>query len=936
MGRSDETPPGRLADPAQDDTPATVTQSGPELDSLLAAVAAAPSRDPPALGPTLREGDVVDGSYRIDRLLGRGGMGTVFLAKDLELDRYVALKVHRGAVRKQEIARLSREARVMARLSHPNAVAVFEVGTHSGLLFVVMEYVDGGTLRHWLSESERSWREVVQLVLAVAQGIVAAHAIGVVHRDLKPENVLIGGDGRARVADFGLAQWQQSTRATRVPVPIEDDEAASSDARPEDLERFTVTGAIAGTPAYMSPEQFAGAEVGPASDQFSLCVILYEALYGRRPFKGRSTLQLASAVMEGEVQAPPSRSDVPRALTETILRGLARDPADRHASVAALCNRLQRVLGQRRRRIFGAVVGTLLAAAGIGGFSAATAISPEVCEDADAPLAAVWSDERRDIVRAAVAARDPALAEAVVERIDEHAQEWVMRRRAACEDSRVTGERSDLELGLRTACLDRMLARLDGLVTEVADGGASVELDEPGLRAMLPDLTLCDDIDTLEKMNNRFSHRSARDSTAQDRAWAEAGRLLARARTRNHLGRSDYEPLAEEAMALARDHGIPEYELSAVLLLAEAAQARGDFETARERYARAASLAAMTGEDAGAVQVMLSRAQAALAERRFDEAAVHMLYFDDYLPRVSSQEGAAALEQHGKIVHGRLALERGDHRRAIAMLEGAVAALDPDDVERSTAMHALGTAFFTAGRMLDAKNAFEQLVPVEEARLGPDALRVGAMHNSLGLAQAKLGEHDTAARSLRRALEIAAAAGAEGQDLRARVIENLGAAALLRGDLDEAEASLREALKLRTEALGEEHPALASSLEDLGEVIRRRGELEEALEHLQRAMVLYDAAYGPGSARVATTLTRIGLVLHAQGRAEPAEGALRAALQIREAKDADPVRWAETEAALAQVIAARDPLEAEALRSSALARIRDVGSYAAPVLASLE
>jgi tetratricopeptide (TPR) repeat protein/predicted Ser/Thr protein kinase len=936
VGRSDETPPGRLADHAQDDTPATVTQSGPEIDSLLAAVAAAPSRDPVALGPTLREGDLVDGSYRIGRLLGRGGMGTVFLAKDLELDRFVALKVHRGAVRKQEVVRLSREARVMARLSHPNVVAVYEVGTHEGVLFVVMEYVDGGTLRQWLTSAERSWRDVVQLVLAVAQGIVAAHAIGVVHRDLKPENVLIGADGRARVADFGLARWQEATRTTLASPSGEDDEAASSDARSDDLERFTVTGAIAGTPAYMSPEQFAGIEVGPASDQFSLCVMLYEALYGRRPFQGRTTLQLANAVIEGELQAPPARSDVPRALTHAILRGLARDPADRHASVAALCSALQRVLGQRRRRIFAGVAGTLLVAASIGGFSAATAITPELCEDADAPLDSVWNDERREVVRDALASTDVALADAVVERIDAHAQEWGLRRRAACEDSRVTGERSDLEHGLRTACLDRMLARLDGLVLELADGGPAGDLDAPTLGTMLPDLALCDDIDALERTTNRFASRSARDSTAQDRAWADAGRLLTRATARLHLGRSDYEPLAEQAMTLGRDNELPEVELSAVLLLAEAAKERGDSEVADAYFARAASLAAITGDDEGALEVMLSRAQAAIAQHRLDEATVHMQYFADYLPRASARQGAESLRRRGKIAQGHLALARGEHKRAIAMIEPTIAELAADALERGPALHALGAAYFTAGRMQDARDVFAQLLVREEARIGPNAVVVGKIHNDLGVTQTNLGEHDAAAESLQRAFDIATRAGAEGAELRAIVIENRGSSALIRGDLEEAEARLREALQLRTDALGEQHPALAAILEELGETMRRRGRPDEALEHLERAMGLYDAALGPGNAPVATTLTRMGLVFLAQDRAETAERALRAALQIREAKDADPVRWAETEAALAQVIAARDPLEAEALRSSALARVRDVGSYAAPVLASLE
>src|SRR5690606_6193036 len=184
----------------------------------------------------------------------------------------------------------------------------------------------------------------------------------------------------------------------------------------------------------------------------------------------------------------------------------------------------------------------------------------------------------REAVRDAVAESDVALAEAVVARIDEHAAEWSARRRAACEDSRVTGERSDFELGLRTACLDRMLARIDGPVVELAERGGDETLDEPLVRSMLPDLAQCDDVDALDRRINRFATRSIRDSSAQDRAWAEAGRLLTRARTRYQLGRGGYAPLAEEAMGLAQAHGLLDVELSATLLLAEAARERGDAE----------------------------------------------------------------------------------------------------------------------------------------------------------------------------------------------------------------------------------------------------------------------------------------------------------------------------------------------------------------------
>jgi len=186
----------------------------------------------------------VVGRYQIVRRLGAGGMGVVFAARDHELDRMVALKLLRSSDREDAAARLAREGKALAKLVHPNVVTVYDIGHHAGELFIAMELVDGETLRAWL-ETPRSWREVVRAFVQAARGLAAAHRAGLVHRDFKPDNLLIDRAAHARVTDFGLA------RATGAADPAPASATRSPDA-------ITRSGALAGTPAYMAPEQLLG------------------------------------------------------------------------------------------------------------------------------------------------------------------------------------------------------------------------------------------------------------------------------------------------------------------------------------------------------------------------------------------------------------------------------------------------------------------------------------------------------------------------------------------------------------------------------------------------------------------------------------------------------------------------------------------------------
>jgi hypothetical protein len=329
------------------------------------------------------------GRYEIDGILGVGGMGVVYAGRDPGLNRRVAIKLLRpnadGAATSLR-ARLAREAQAMARLSHPNVINVFEIDAHGEQVFVVMELIDGVTLRNWLREKERSWREIVRVFVAAGQGLAAAHAAGIVHRDFKPDNVLVAFTGKVAVTDFGLARMGADD--------IEPSASPASPAAALDATR-TFPGRLVGTPGYMAPEQLRGQPAEVGSDVFSFCVSLYEALCGGRPYYGRSLAELGVQMGAGPPEIPRTRR-VPSWLHRIVARGLAPRPEDRFGSMDELLGRLRRpprrrvlVLAGSAVLFLGASV-TIVAGAVLGGRPAAIASPP--CPPLDLGAAEVWVD----------------------------------------------------------------------------------------------------------------------------------------------------------------------------------------------------------------------------------------------------------------------------------------------------------------------------------------------------------------------------------------------------------------------------------------------------------------------------------------------------------------------------------------------------------------
>ncbi|MBC8073970.1 MAG: serine/threonine protein kinase, partial [Deltaproteobacteria bacterium] len=291
------------------------------------------------------------GRYAVLGQLGAGAMGIVYAAYDGKLERKVAIKVvkfdhrDRGSTA-SGVPRLLREAQALARLSHPNVVPIYDVGTEHDRLFLAMELIEGRTLREWLDRRPRGWREILRLMIQAGRGLAAAHAAQIVHRDFKPDNVLVREGGprgdEALVTDFGLARGVQDEL---------EPSSGAIDSHDSLSRTLTRTGSVMGTPGYMAPEQHFGRPAEPRSDQYAFCVTLFEALYGMRPFAGVAIDAIARHKWSHTFTEPGSArpAGMPEQLHRLILRGLDRDLDRRFASMDALLAELEGMLATRSR-----------------------------------------------------------------------------------------------------------------------------------------------------------------------------------------------------------------------------------------------------------------------------------------------------------------------------------------------------------------------------------------------------------------------------------------------------------------------------------------------------------------------------------------------------------------------------------------------------------
>ncbi len=373
------------------------------------------------------------GRFTVLGLVGRGGMGVVYACHDDLLDRKVAVKVlHSELTRGHASALVQREAQALAKLNHPNVVAVHDVGTLGERVYLAMEFVDGQTLGGWLKATRPGWREVLRVILAAGDGLAAAHEKGLIHRDIKPDNIMVGADGRVRVMDFGLAKAGSEASETR-PALV----AGVSRGHDALAAALTRTGAWTGTPAYMASEQFLGEPTDARTDQFSLCATAWEALYGQAAFAGETLLPLASNVTSGKLTPPPAGSKVPAWLRRVLERGLRPAKQDRHIDTPALLMAL-RADPTRRPWTAGICAGAVTVLLAVYGVHAA--VQPRAvaaCEAEGARIDGDWNDDTRAGLERSLLATGKAYAPMTFARtvpwFDRWADSWRAAATHACQ-----------------------------------------------------------------------------------------------------------------------------------------------------------------------------------------------------------------------------------------------------------------------------------------------------------------------------------------------------------------------------------------------------------------------------------------------------------------------------------------------------------------------
>ena len=855
--------------------------------------------------------------FAIRAKLGEGGMGTVFLAYDPAADRQVALKVlHADAWAGDSASRgrerLVREARAMARLSHPNVVIVHEVGEVDGEVFLAMEYAEGGTLTRWLAERERSWQEIVTIFTAAGRGLAAAHAAGLVHRDFKPDNVVMTAEGVVRVADFGIVgvdAWRHSDNP---------DSLLST--------RLTMTGSVCGTPVYMAPEQHQRGPVGPAADQFAFCVALYEALFATRPFAGSTYGELKANVCAGRLVDAPADSEVPEWLGAVVGRGLATDPHRRHASMEDLIAALARDPGgARRRRLRGATIGAVLlamAVIAVLGWRPWRGRGVKLCAGGQAVVAEVWNDAARAAVERALLSTGKSYAADTNSRVraglDDYAAALATMRDQACAATHVGATQSDVVLDRRMRCLDRRRDELAATVEVLAEK-ADVGVLDHAVQAV-------SNLTPVARCGQSLLAGAPPVPVAMREQVRELRGQLAAVEARVEAG--DYQrgrELAATALSDARAIGYPPTLAQALFQSGVVARLLGDLAGAERDLRETFKVAAAAKDDAmvgraGARLMLLvgsdkGRADEALAMLSFTELAISRSGEDSIvaaralddiamlLRRVARHEEALSYSRRGlaiaeaelgpnhltsvrmRVHQAGIFYRRGAYEKAVAMLEEALSgleqALGADHPEVATALANLGAIHYSLGEYARALPYQQRSLAIRERVHGPDHVDVAASLTTLGAIYSERGEHALAQPLFERALAIHEKRSGGDHPSVAEALNNLGRVLLNQNQLGPARDYFERALAMWTR-VSPDHPDLAWALSNLGNVAQLAGKHREAVDFYNRALAVRERGLGADHPEVALTLMDLGNALDDLGQPRQALARCQRAHAINE------------------------------------------------------
>jgi eukaryotic-like serine/threonine-protein kinase len=806
------------------------------------------------------------GRYVIIDRIGEGGLGVVYSAYDPELDRKIALKLLRprssriswvdvtlpspGASAASEAAlpdplmdpdqvRLVREAQAMARLTHPNVVAIHDVGTWQDRVFIAMELVEGQTLKAWLRERPRTWREVVGAFHQAGRGLAGAHAANLVHRDFKPDNVLIGKDGRARVTDFGLARAAgmsgDSACDSLPPTPEERGHTSGPLETP-----LTRAGAVMGTVGFVAPEQLQGEPADARSDQFSFCVALYEGLYGERPFKGRTLEAYKESLEEGVPAAASSPRRVPPNLRKIVMRGLSFAPAERFPSMDALLGELERDPELRTRRwLIAPAVMVTLAAVGLG-VSQWKLRQERECEAGAQRLVGAWDAPMKEKVHAAFGATGKAYSEdswtRVAGALDADAARWVAAREEACKATRLRHEQTEEIMLRRLACLDGRLAELKALAEVFAGADAKVLQKATEAASSLSAPEACLNVKMLRAEPappsdpaEQMRVERLRTQLAEGKALRESGQYK---RASEMLG-----PLVDAAHGASRTVEAEALELRGIVN-----ELLGDYRLAEQDLASAFTKALAVPDD-----VVAARAAA------------------------RQVRNVGYLEAH---------LDEG--RRWAGLSQAMIDRLGGDDGLQAMLFNYIGSLEKQSGEYQAELDHSLQTLELSTRVYGPDALQTLRAVDNLGVAYSDVRDWDKAAVLGKQAAEgMEKLLGPKHPDLAIH-LANYAAALGALGRYTEALAVARRALDLDLDGFGPSHPDTAFSLSLVAGYYRELGDCRTALGYAKRSVETYEKSTGSETIDITEGLDEMAMDLVGLGQPREALRILDRSIGLRE------------------------------------------------------
>jgi tetratricopeptide (TPR) repeat protein len=825
--------------------------------------------------------------FRIHGVLGRGAFGSVLDAYDPGLERRIAIKIlHRVADDPDEPganSRMLREARALARLSHPNVVPVFAAGEHGGRVWFAMERVVGSTLGEWHAAhppgSRRRARQALGLLLQAGRGLAAAHAAGLLHRDVKPANVLVGEDGRVRVADFGLvreATAGEGARTDRTAITERDVDYG-----------ITRTGTAVGTPRYMAPEQFQGREVDAHSDQFGFAVSAWEVLYGTPPFPGATASEIEQAIARGSID-PPAQVEVPAAVERVLRRALACAPSDRFRAMDDLLRELGAAMhGRSRWAMVALACVTTLAAVGL--VLRPTEHTRPPCDEAAAraEIASLWAPPRRDAIAAVLRDRTPGYAEATLASIDRElaafTDAYATQHVSACRALWHEGTADERDFDERMTCLrerrtiaDAVLDRLEHATAGAAERAVSTVESLPSPRG-------CEALGaSAEAPTPLASSLRARLATAQadlladdtEAAAANAKAVALEAR------REDLAEILGDALELqtrARD---------AALLRDDAAE-----------MVEAYEIAVATGDDDRAFHRALMLASHAAGRTQVDSAHRWLRHAESALVR--TQEPGTANRAALALTECFVLHAQGRDGEARPRCEDAAALVDDPsagDVRqglRDRIREQLAVVYFNRGELDLAESILRALRAEAIVRLGATHPHVGTHATELSWIALARGDATTAVALAREGVETRVAARGPTDLFLITAHESLGEALAATGDFEEAERAYERAL-----AVAQANP----SGDDANDTIVRAGRrlplailwsrqpsrLSDAIELLQAIDRELRPLLPEHDAQVVETDQYLGRALIAAERYADAEAPLaRAAAALKAQGDPD-------------------------------------------------